>query len=108
LKDGHAYVTSGPLLYPAVRFGDTLRVKPGATFVLGFDLQSVSGIVKAELIGDGKLLQAQSFDPSASHTLHVAFPLSADTVRWYALQVYDQQGGVAYSNPIWIDSIDYP
>jgi hypothetical protein len=32
LKEGHGYVTFGPLVFPSVVFGDELKVKPGQPF----------------------------------------------------------------------------
>jgi len=53
LRAGHAYVTSGPLVFPSVMFGDTLKVKPGAPFSLGFDLSAVAGLAEVDLIWPG-------------------------------------------------------
>src|ERR1700726_1239302 len=61
LKEGHAYVTFGPLVFPSVMFGDELKVRPGEPFTLGFDLKSVAGVKQAELIGSGVALKTESF-----------------------------------------------
>jgi hypothetical protein len=100
LKDGHAYVTSGPLIFPSVMFGDELAVKPGQVFTLAFDLKSVAGIKRAQLIGSGAELTTRSFD-DAPQQVHVDFPLAA-AGGWYALTVEDAAGRKAYTNPIWL------
>jgi hypothetical protein len=104
LKDGHGYVTFGPLIYPSVIFGDELKVKPGELFTLSFDLQSVAGVKQVELIGAGAALKTESF-PAASQQVHVDFPLSTRSHTWYSLIVEDSQGRKAYTDPIWVDAM---
>jgi hypothetical protein len=106
LKDGHGYVTFGPLIYPSVIFGDELKVKPGEPFTLSFDLQSVAGVKQVELIGAGVALKTESF-PTASQQVHVDFPLSTRSHTWYSLIVEDNQGHKAYTDPIWVDAIGF-
>jgi len=107
LKAGHAYVTFGPLVFPSVMFGDELKVKPGEPFVLGFDLKSVEGIKKAELISGGAVLKSETF-LNAPQEVHVDFPLTTRRAAWYALTVDDSQGRKAYTDPIWVDAVERP
>lgn len=107
LKDGHAYVTHGPLVFPAVMFGDELKVKPGQSFSLGFDLKSVPGLKQVQLISGGAVLDTKSFADSPRET-HVDFPASTDHPTWYALIVEDAKGHRAYTDPIWVDAVSYP
>jgi len=107
LKDGHGYVTFGPLVFPSVMFGDELKVKPGSPFVLGFDLKSVDGLKQAELIGGGSVLKTETF-AGAPRELHVDFPLSTSRATWYALIVEDARGHKAYTDPIWVDAVASP
>lgn len=103
LRAGHGYVSYGPLIFPAVMPGATLRLKAGASFGLGFDLQSVAGLGKAELIGGGTVAGTQAF-PSSPQQAHVDFKLTVGEAGWYALSVEDSQGRKAYTDPVWIDS----
>jgi hypothetical protein len=105
LKEGRGYVTSGPLIYPSVVFGTELKVKPGESFTLGFDLQSVAGVKQIELIGAGAVQRTESF-PAASQQVHVEFPLSTPRHTWYAVIVEDNQGHKAYTDPIWVDVVE--
>jgi Carboxypeptidase regulatory-like domain len=105
LKDGHAYVTSGPLVFPSLMFGDELKVKPGNRFTLAFDLKSVAGIKRAHLIGSGEVVKSEAWDV-AMPEVHVEFPLAAEHRGWYALTVEDAQGRKAYTNPIWVDVLE--
>lgn len=108
MKDGHAYVSFGPLIFPSVMFGDTLRLKPGAPFTLGFDLKSVAGVAKVELIAGGAIIKTETFAGETSQETRVDFPLTANSARWYSLLVEDKHGKKAYTNPIWIDTVDDP
>jgi hypothetical protein len=105
LKEGHGYVTSGPLIFPSVMFGDELKVKPAEPFALGFDLKSVAGLKQAELIGGGVVLKTETF-ANAPHEVHVDFPLTTGGATWYALIVSDSQGRNAYTDPIWVDVVE--
>jgi hypothetical protein len=105
LKKGHGYVTFGPLIYPSVMFGDELKVKPGASFMLSFDVQAVAGVKQIELIGAGVVAKTESFH-AASQQVHVDFPLSTPRRTWYSLTVEDNQGHKAYTDPIWVDTLE--
>lgn len=101
LRAGHGYVTYGPLIDPDTMFGDTLRVKPGASFSLGFGLQAVGGLRHVSLIRQGHIIKTIDFSAS-DQTAHVDFPLTTDRACWYSLIVEDAGGRRAYTDPIWI------
>jgi hypothetical protein len=107
LREGHGYVTFGPLVFPSVMFGEELKVKPGETFALGFDLQSVDGLKQAALVGGGVVIKTEMFH-AAVQQAHVEFPLTAARPTWYSLTVEDIQGHKAYTDPIWVDPIERP
>ena len=107
LKEGHGYVSFGPLIFPTAMFGDELKVKPGEPFVLGFDLQSVAGLKQAELIGGGLVLKTEAFS-GTPHEVHVDFPLMTPRAAWYSLIVEDSEGHKAYTDPIWVDAVASP
>jgi len=107
MQGGHAYVTYGPLVYPAVMFGSDLKVTPGARFPLGFDFESVAGLKSVELIERGAVRETRSFS-GAPRRAHVDFALSASQATWVALVVEDRIGHKAYTNPIWVDPVRYP
>ena len=101
LKEGHGYVTYGPLIDPDTMFGDTLRVKPGAAFTLGFGLHAVDGLRRVSLVSQGAIVKTIEV-PGAVSTTRAEFPLIADHAAWYALIVEDTAGRRAYTDPIWI------
>src|ERR1700722_18476356 len=107
LKSGHAYATFGPLIFPTVMFGDELKVKPREPFTLGFDLKSVAGVKQVELIAAGTVLKTESYHPGAQE-IHVDFVLNTERLTWYSLIVEDNRGSKAYSDPIWVDAIEWP
>lgn len=100
LKAGHAYVSYGPLIFPGVMFGSQLRSTPGTASTLGFDLAAVAGLKQAQLIADGTVRDTRRFG-AGTRTAHVEFRLAGADARWYALQVTDQAGHNAYTDPIW-------
>ena len=101
LKDGHAYVTYGPIIYPATMFGTELRLRQGESFTLGFDIGSVAGIKQVQLIGQGVARESRELRAAPLQT-HVDFRLIAQQAGWYALIVEDQAGRKAYTDPIWV------
>jgi hypothetical protein len=107
LKEGHGYVTFGPLVFPSVVFGDQLKLKPGEPFSLAFDLQAVAGLKQVQLIGGGAIVQTKTFDAAVQQN-RVAFPLTAAHSTWYSLIVEDQDGHKAYTDPIWTDVVERP
>jgi hypothetical protein len=107
VRRGHGYVSSGPLIFPAAVFGTALKVRPGEPFTLGFDLASVAGLASARLVGNAAVLENRSFADAPRET-HAEFRLSTARPAWYALEVEDRGGGKAYTDPIWVDAIEYP
>jgi hypothetical protein len=101
LKAGHAYVTHGPLVFPAVMFGDERRVKAGVALELGFDLKSVAGLKSAQLVGAGAVVVSRAF-AAGEQQAHVSFPISTTRNTWYSLIVEDVEGKRAYTDPIWV------
>ena len=101
LKAGRAYVSFGPLIFPSVMFGTQMQVRTGEPFTLGFDLASVAGVSKAELISGGSVADSRSF-PDTPLKTHVDFTLTTNHPGWYALDVEDQQGRKAYTDPVWV------
>ena len=103
LKEGHGYVTRGPLVFPAMMFGSRHRVVAGETFSLTFDLDAVDGVKRVDLISEGKVVASQS-PADTPREVHVIFPASTTHATWYSLVVEDERGRRAYTDPIWIDT----
>ncbi|HEY6922821.1 MAG TPA: hypothetical protein VI653_05085, partial [Steroidobacteraceae bacterium] len=99
----HGYVSRGPLVFPSFMFGATLVGKLGEPLDLGFELGSMAGLRRAELVGGGKVVQTRDFPPG-SVRVQVEFEVPPPVARWYQLVVEDNKGGKAYTDPVWIDT----
>ena len=107
VKNGHAYVSYGPLIEPEVMFGSEMKVRPGAPFPLAFRLRSVTGLKQVKLIGAGTVAFSRIFTDEPREA-RVEFKPTATGHTWYSLEVEDVAGLKAYSNPIWVDAVDLP
>ncbi len=101
LKAGHAYVTYGPLVFPDRMFGDTMTVRTGRRFALGFTVQAVRGLKRATLLGRDGPVAVRDL-ASSGQSARIDFPLTADGAAWYMLIVEDSAGARAFTNPVWI------
>ncbi len=102
LKAGHAYVSYGPLVFPSVIFGTTMKVKAGERFTLGFDLAAANGLRKVEIISGEGATRTTAFAGSPLRS-HVDFTQSTDREAWYALVIEDGAGHKAFTDPIWVE-----
>ena len=100
--------TEGVFVYITFKmFGDEIKVKPREPFTLSFDLKSVAGLKQLELIAAGRVLKTESYHPGTQET-RVDFSLSTERSTWYSLIVEDNRGHKAYSDPIWVDTVEWP
>ncbi|WP_203141436.1 CehA/McbA family metallohydrolase [Marinobacter mangrovi] len=107
LRDGHAFVSFGPLIYPDHAFGDDLTFKQGDSTTLGFDLEAANGLKSIQLIGQGgQVVDEQTFDDSPTQG-RAEFDITVDEDTFYAVVVEDADGKKAFSNPIWIDAMEH-
>jgi hypothetical protein len=105
LKAGCAYVSHGPLIFPQQPCGQ-IRIRAGRPSVLAFALGSVAGLKRAQLMGDGRVLETRDLPKAPLHG-HVEFALhDAGGTRWYALVVEDTAGAKAYTDPYWVSADD--
>ena len=105
-KSGAAYASYGPLIFPGVMFGSDLRFRPGTPFALPFRLAAVAGLKQARLISGGQVVATRDF-ANAPREAQVEFPLTATKQAWYSIEVDDAAGRKAYSNPVWVDVVDF-
>lgn len=103
VKAGRAYVSSGPLIFPSVMFGETLKLKPDQAFTLSFDLKSTAGLKSAQLVSGGQVVETRAIEPG-HREIRVDFPMTARGSAWYALMVEDLKGRKAYANPVWVET----
>lgn len=103
MKNGRAYVSFGPLIYPQnVMFGDTLKLAKDQPQRLSFDLLSVNGLKSVQLIGKQGVIREQAL---SGEKASVQFEVPQES-GWVALVVEDSQENKAFSNPIWLKSVE--
>ncbi len=106
LKAGHAYASTGPLLYPEVMFGETLKVLKNDKIEVSFTAQAVNGLQEIQLISGNKVIETVAFeDKPVTEDVSLSFSATGDT--YYALIAVDAKGHKAWSNPVWVDVVSY-
>jgi len=101
IKAGNSYASQGPLVYPDLMFGSTVKVNAGEEIALGYNVQAVSGLRSVQLIERGEQIDVQLFD-GANALQRVAFTVHPATDTWYSLSIEDEQGKFAFTNPLWV------
>ncbi len=106
LVAGHAYASQGPLLYPEVMFGSTLKINKDEKVMVNFTAQAVNGLAEIRLITGNKVAETLTVaDKPVIKEFSLSFTGGDDT--YYALIAIDAQGKKAWSNPVWIDVVTY-
>lgn len=107
LRDGHSFISFGPLVYPDVDFGDDLMVATDEAVSLGFDLEAANGLTSIKLVSDGgEVVAEHSFDGQpVKARAELSMTVKSDT--FVSVIVEDADGKRAYSNPIWLDVTDH-
>lgn len=105
LKDGHAYVTYGPLMLPSIPFGDTLRLLPGVAGTWSVDFQSVAGLRRVLLIGDGDVVETHDLT-GQPQVWRGDFHIDSKAAKsWYAVVAEDIHGRKAWSDPLRVETL---
>lgn len=113
MKNGHSYVSFGPLIYPQnVIFGDTIKLTGNQPQSISFDLLSVNGLKTVKLIGFSNNSSRKNTFSSviteqtlSGDSASITFDVPLDS-GWVSLVVEDNKGHKAYSNPIWLRKVD--
>lgn len=101
LKEGHSYVTMGPLFftYDGESFGDTISTDKKA---LKIDAQAVNGLEKVVLYRNGVKVETKELNGTTDRqTLEFMIDSGTDA-KWYSYVSIDSKGNYAVSNPIWV------
>ncbi|MCP3920957.1 MAG: CehA/McbA family metallohydrolase [Desulfobacterales bacterium] len=103
---GHAYASQGPLLYPEVMFGKTLKVRTNEKITVKFKAQAVNGLKQVLLMSGNKIVDSVKLTgKQVTKDFSMSFKTAKDT--YYALIVIDQKNLKAWSNPVWVDVVTY-
>lgn len=95
-RQGHSYVTHGPLVFPDHMFGSVVR----GPVALGFEVKAANGLKRVTVIRDGVVDRTLSY--AKERTAHLVIKASGAKRGWYALTVEDTEGRKAYTNPIFV------
>ncbi|MGX5915188.1 CehA/McbA family metallohydrolase [Aliidiomarina sp. Khilg15.8] len=103
LKAGHGYATQGPILYPReVVFGESIRAGDSWSVAL----VAVNGLKEVRMISKGgRVLQTFPLNEQGSpqkHELTLLIPANAED--WISLEVEDEEGKTAWTNPLWLEN----
>ncbi len=101
LKAGRSFVSFGPLIFPEIMFGSRLCIAKGQRLALRFRLMAVNALFRAELIERGQVRDTRELTKD-SKVVDLVFETAPERASWFALQVTDQHGKQAFSNPIWV------
>jgi hypothetical protein len=114
MKDGRAYVSFGPVMYPQnVMFGDTMKMAVNQPQSITIDLAAANGLKTVQLVGNTRTDDTDTSSESsrviAERTLtgdhaSVTFALP-EASGWVSLVVEDNEGRKAYSNPVWLELV---
>jgi hypothetical protein len=100
LKQGHAFVSHGPLVFSDPMFGTTATLQ-GGSVGLAFHLESVAGLKRATVICRGQPVKVVDYSAGET-TSRIVF--SATAAGFCAVTVEDVVGKTAYSDPIWVEA----
>jgi hypothetical protein len=98
VKEGHAFVSHGPLIYSEPMFGATVPLKDGHAD-LTFRLESAVGLKRAAVVCQGRAVHTVDY---ASGETIAQLELAASEPGACAITVEDAAGMTAYSDPIWV------
>ena len=101
LRRGRSYASFGPLIFPEIMFGSRIECQSGAPLHLAFDLMSINGLSRVELVENGRVTEFLDFENRQKQGRATFSPLP-DAAAWYALVATDGKGKKAYTNPIWV------
>ena len=103
MKNGRAYVSFGPVIYPQnVMFGDTLKLGEKNPQKISFELLSVNGLKSVQLIGKDGVIVEKALKGEKEL---VSFDVPHKN-GWVSLVVEDSKEHKAFSNPIWLTTVD--
>ena len=101
VKAGRAYASQGPIVYPGLMFGNDFQHKLGDTLTVAFTAIAANGLREAQLISNGELIDTMTYDGEES-LVQRQFEVSPEESAWFSLLIEDQNGKLAYTNPIWV------
>lgn len=106
LKSGKAYVTCGPVLFPAdnAMFGSKQSAKAGDELTFDLDVQAIDGFDTIYLYRNGVCIDKKELNGTTDRTA-VSFKTIAPAGKnvWYSFTAVDKNNHWAATDPIWVD-----
>ena len=106
LKSGKAYVTCGPVLFPAdnAMFGSKQSAKAGDELTFDLDVQAIDGFDTIYLYRNGVCIDKKELNGTTDRTA-VSFKTTAPAGKnvWYSFTAVDKNNHWAATDPIWVD-----
>ena len=106
-KYGHSFITYGPLVFMEPLPGMTIPVKDEKSISLKLNLWAVDGLSRLIIVSMGKRVYKKTFpDKPINIKLEVEIPIEKlfadNVVSWISVMVWDADGDLAITNPVWI------
>ena len=111
LREGKAFVTTGPILIPADEnmYGSSVRAADGEKVTVKLSATAVNGLSEVTLWQNGIPVDQKTFD-AVEDTQAVEFEVTVDALaknQWVSFTAADANGGYAATNPIWVKATSY-
>lgn len=106
LLEGHAFASFGPLVESEIMFGQEIKVTKGDSATLNFTVRAVEGLKEVKLISRGEVVESLSFAEKETEKA-INFKANPEADTWYALVISDTKDNLAWTNPIWVDVVNY-
>lgn len=103
LKEGHAYVTMGPIFTPApnTMFGSTQKLKAGSQYTLDTEIQAVNGLKRIDVYSEGNVIASKEFN-NTKDAVKYTLDVKPAKNTWYSFVAVDGKGHYAVTNPVWV------
>ncbi|MDU1351011.1 MAG: CehA/McbA family metallohydrolase, partial [Clostridium argentinense] len=107
IKDGHSYVTMGPIFTPKANtmFGTTQKVKAGKKYTLNTEIQAVNGLNHIDVYSEGKIIASKDFN-NTQDAVKYKLDVKPTKNTWYSFVATDGKGHYAVTNPVWVEVVD--
>jgi len=108
LKDGHTFVTNGPMLQLDVETalpGNEVRVRRDTEiriFVRAWAPEVIGSPMTLEVIGSGDVIRSTTSRDAKQVELTAEFRFRPKTSQWIAARVWSHNGAVAHTSPVYL------
>jgi hypothetical protein len=103
MKEGHAYVTMGPIFTPAdnTMFGTTQSVAVGGAYTMQTKVQAVNGLTRIDVYNEGKVIDSKTYEKT-KEPVNYSLTVKPDHDTWYSFVAMDGSKHYAVTNPVWV------